>query len=153
MKLRSLDNEVLEVKPVQKPAFKGKGRTWDVLGTTGIEGKKVELFADTTRGKNVYFEVDDKWYSYPVYDIDKLKKNLFLKVKGKLKKRTVEGTLKKRTVEDYMRIGHNVASGWGGCCVNYEIKKKEKVVTFLCNEHGDMFTTDISFDALDEYDY
>ena len=60
-------NIVIQVKNAKRPKFGGRGRTWDSL-VNNINGRKTELFYDSTWGYNFYFQVNHKWYSIPVFD-------------------------------------------------------------------------------------
>jgi len=50
--------------------------------------------------------------------------------------------------ERLYEIGNEVASGWGGSCYNFRINKREKKVVFDCIEHGEKFTTSLSFSEI-----
>ena len=50
-----------------------------------------------------------------------------------------------------LRVGNNVASLWGGSCLNYYVDKKNKIVTFDCVEHGEHFGTEVEFVELESY--
>lgn len=49
---------------------------------------------------------------------------------------------------ELMKVGDEVASLWGGICFDVKVLKSAKKVQFLCKEHGDIFCTELSFDAL-----
>lgn len=57
----------------------------------------------------------------------------------------------KYSKEDLMRIGKEVASGWGGVCL--DVKVNSKLVEFMCAEHGEHFTTELTWEELKEYEY
>ena len=44
-----------------------------------------------------------------------------------------------------MEIGKEVASLWGGTCNKVEVNTDDKVVQFLCSEHGEDFVTSMTF--------
>lgn len=50
------------------------------------------------------------------------------------------------TNETLMAIGEEIASLWGGCCVEFEIE--ESLVRFFCKEHEELFYCDIAFEDL-----
>ena len=51
-----------------------------------------------------------------------------------------------------MRIGQEVASGWGAVCTG--VKTYPNSVMFECNEYGEKFTTHLSYDYINkEYNY
>ena len=52
--------------------------------------------------------------------------------------------------EHLLKIGNNIAALWGGSCYNFEINRKEKEVVFDCIEHGEKFTTSLSFTEIKE---
>ena len=56
---------------------------------------------------------------------------------------------KKYTREELMRIGQEVASGWGACCIDY--KEEKDGVVFYCNEFGENFTTKLTYEELGKY--
>ena len=45
-------------------------------------------------------------------------------------------------------IGNDVASLWGGSCYNFKVNQKEKEVVFNCIEHGEKFSTSLSFSEI-----
>lgn len=49
-------------------------------------------------------------------------------------------------------IGEDVASIWGGTCKKVTINPDNKEVTFHCMEHGERFTTSMSYDEI-EHEY
>jgi hypothetical protein len=54
---------------------------------------------------------------------------------------------------DLLRIGNNVASGWGATCHAFTFNKAAGTVNFECNECGEFFVTSIEFSDIGEYDY
>jgi len=52
--------------------------------------------------------------------------------------------------ERLLKIGNDVASLWGGSCYNFKINQKEKEVVFDCIEHGERFSTSLSFSEIKE---
>jgi hypothetical protein len=48
------------------------------------------------------------------------------------------------------QIGNEVASLWGGSCYDFQINQKEKKVVFDCIEHGEKFSTSLSFSEIKE---
>ena len=53
--------------------------------------------------------------------------------------------------EKLMAVGQELASLWGGSCLKYHIDKKNKVVTFDCIEHGELFGSTLEFSELKDY--
>ena len=47
-------------------------------------------------------------------------------------------------------IGNEVASLWGGSCYDFKINQKDKEVVFDCIEHGEKFSTSLSFSEIKE---
>lgn len=45
-------------------------------------------------------------------------------------------------------VGQQVASLWGACCTGFE-RKKDSVV-FYCNECGEKFITELTYDEVQE---
>lgn len=61
-------------------------------------------------------------------------------------------TKSKIAKDKLMRIGQEVASGWGAICVG--IKTYEDEVEFTCNEFGEVFTTTLTYEEIkEEYAY
>ena len=52
--------------------------------------------------------------------------------------------------ERLMEIGNDIASLWGGSCYDFEIDKDLEEIAFFCVEHGEEFTTTMSFAELEE---
>lgn len=76
----------------------------------------------------------------------------------KIKKKVVDsGVLevngKKYFDSDVRRVGQEVASLYGASCLSYKINKRSKKILFNCVEHGEFYSTEISFDDLKEYSY
>jgi hypothetical protein len=61
--------------------------------------------------------------------------------------------LPKEILNNLRKIGTNVASGWGGECIDYEIDDEKEVVIFHCIEHGEEFVIEIEFENLEEENY
>ena len=58
-----------------------------------------------------------------------------------------------KMLERLHEVGKDLASLWGGYCESLTVKTEDKVVEFLCVEHGEKFITSLTFDELeDEYD-
>lgn len=55
------------------------------------------------------------------------------------------------TREEIMRIGNEVASLWGGYCVDCKDDRRKKQVVFNCIEHGERFVTTVGYHELKEY--
>lgn len=49
------------------------------------------------------------------------------------------------------RIGHSVASTWGGECVSWELQSDG--IQFNCIEHGEFFATKLLFHELEEHNH
>lgn len=61
-------------------------------------------------------------------------------------------TKSKIAKERLMRIGQEVASGWGAICTN--VKTYPNSVCFECQEYDEKFTTRLSYDEIEkEYNY
>ena len=61
-------------------------------------------------------------------------------------------TKSKIAKDKLMRIGQEVASGWGAICVG--VKTYEDEVEFTCNEFGEVFTTTLTYEEIkEEYAY
>lgn len=54
---------------------------------------------------------------------------------------------------ELQNIGNNVASLWGARVESWTVNNYDETVTFHCNEFGERFDTELSFDDLAEYDY
>jgi hypothetical protein len=67
MKLFNKDGElVCEAKPCKKPKFSNhRGRTWDCIEKI-VDNKVIEWWFDSTWGRNMYFELNGKWYYTPI---------------------------------------------------------------------------------------
>lgn len=51
-----------------------------------------------------------------------------------------------------MKIGQEVASCWGAVCTGF--KREKGSVTFYCNECGDAFETEVTYQEIEEdYSY
>ena len=50
--------------------------------------------------------------------------------------------------ERLYEIGNEVASLWGGSCYNFMVNRKDKEVVFDCIEHGEEFSTSLSFSEI-----
>lgn len=44
-----------------------------------------------------------------------------------------------------MEVGRDIASLWGGECLDFEVDNDKQVVTFKCIEHGEFFITEQAF--------
>ena len=60
--------------------------------------------------------------------------------------------LTKSLKDKLLKIGTNVAMGWGGACYDVEVKPRKKEVVFECVENGEFFITTLTFEEiLEEY--
>jgi hypothetical protein len=66
-------------------------------------------------------------------------------------KNTEENKMIKFEKTQLMKYGREIASLWGGECVDYEIDKENKVIIFICIEHGEDFVTSITFDEYEQW--
>ena len=101
-----------------------------------LEGSKLVLFTFT---RDVSKEEVIKW-------IPKIKERV-LEQYPKAKFIDVLVSVKARYKKELMmRIGQEVASGWGAVCTGY--KTYPESVMFECNEFGEEFTTHLSYDYI-----
>lgn len=57
----------LPVRTCHKPKMTWhRGRTWD-YGILIINDKEVKTWGDTTWGRNIYFSLNGKWYTLPMF--------------------------------------------------------------------------------------
>lgn len=65
-------NKEIIIKNAKKPKMTSGyfGRSWDVLLQIIINDLTIDLYADTTWGRNCYFEYNNKWYSVPVWEVN-----------------------------------------------------------------------------------
>lgn len=61
--------------------------------------------------------------------------------------------LSKEIQENIMKIGQNVASGWGAECYDFELDDKREIAIFHCIEWGERFITEIEYGRLSRYMY
>lgn len=54
----------------------------------------------------------------------------------------------KISTKTLMMIGQDVASLWGAVCTG--LKRKNDSVIFYCNEHGDLFETEMTYKEIEE---
>lgn len=54
--------------------------------------------------------------------------------------------------KQFMKIGNRVASLWGATCEDWEILRNGKI-RFYCNECGEKFTTELTPEELQQYNY
>lgn len=60
--------------------------------------------------------------------------------------------LNEKLKDEIFDAGMDTASLWGAECLSFEVNFEDKVVTFVCLEHGEMFHAPTSFkDLKDEY--
>ena len=48
-------------------------------------------------------------------------------------------------------VGSRVASNWGAECIDIKVSPKYRKVTFVCDEFGEVFTSELSFDDIGHY--
>jgi len=112
-----------------------------------------DVFGVETYGVYGYVDPDDNNYANISIEYEEYKK-IQDTIKSILKSNEViKVNNKEYTQKDLMKIGSNVASGWGAGCYDYDINKVEDEVTFHCIEDQEHFTTTLKYSNLEEYKY
>lgn len=151
----------LKANKSKKTSFEVACDLWEhYLDCIGLKGKDCELIKtiyrlsmmlpfDNEGEKKEWIRAaihyEERRYEGFEWESNSEKKILTLKPKEEKKEAP------KYTENDLIKIGREVASGWGGECL--KATSKSDSVEFLCIEHGECFTTELTLEELKEYEY